>query len=41
MVQGNDFVGAVPGAICELEPQELEADCEVGCACCTDACNRN
>lgn len=41
MVQGNEITGAIPDGICELDPSEVEADCDVDCACCTDACNRN
>lgn len=41
LVQGNDITGAVPNGMCQLDPSEMEADCDVQCACCTDACSRN
>ncbi len=39
-VQGNDLQGWVPGGMCQWEPEEVLADCQVRCACCTDNCNR-
>lgn len=40
----NDFTGRVPGTLCPLleenggELEELEADCDLLCACCTEEC---
>lgn len=41
LIQGNDITGEVPTGVCELDLIAMEADCDLVCACCTDACVRN
>jgi len=41
MFQGNDITGTVSIDICDLNIPKIEADCDVDCDCCTDACQRN